>query len=539
MTRRTTLMALLTVLLAGSALALPGPDLLILTPGDLAPAAERLAKARRAEGLGVRVERVDGLVRGGRLDPRVVKALVALCRTESGGVSRYLLLMGDVPAPGDPRGLVRIPAKVLPAEYADERWAYPKELLSDIWYGMLDADLVPELSVGRLPADDLDEANALVDRVLAYERSRDFGAWRKSLEIVAGTAGFGKLADSLIEGTFRRYVSTLIDPAFDVRIVWANPESPFGYVPRLFAEKVLQRFNAGSLVATYVGHGRPHDFASFTWRGKRYPIFGLREARRIEVKRGAPIVVLLACSTGWIDHRRRDCISEVMIKRPGGPIAVFSSTRISQPYADGIVGRELIRHLLSADRVRLGDVLQEVRKALANPSGADQKMIDAMASLIMRPETLAPCREDHIHLYNLLGDPTMVVGVPRGKVALRAPENASLGETIEIRGTLDRELRGTATVTLEGKRGQILRPLVPTEGLEGEALDRALATNWKRANDPVLARVEVEVRGRELVARLGVPEKGVPKGEVLLKVFVEGETGCAIGAAKIRLRRSR
>ena len=82
---------------------------------------------------------------------------------------------------------------------------------------------------------------------------------------------------------------------------------------------------------------------------------------------------------------------------------------------------------------RLGDAIRAVRAALARPRGADQKLIDGLAGLIMRPETLEPCRKDHVHLYTLLGDPSMVLGHPRGKGELGAPERAAFGQTIEVR----------------------------------------------------------------------------------------------------------
>ena len=519
--------------LCAAPLSRPPEELLILTPADLAPAAEELASFRREGGLRVRVEPIDELSPGGALSPDRVKARIREVRSEVGEGLRYLLLLGDAPVPGDPEGLVRIPPRLLPASYVDERWPHAEELASDVWYGMLDEDLVPELAVGRLPADDVREAMRMVKRIIAYEQSTDFGSWRKHIEVVAGVAGFGALEDALIEKVARRYLGELIDPAYDVTVTWANPSSPYSHLPSRFSEKVLERFNTGSLIATYIGHGKPFAFGKIEWEGKRHPIFRLGEARRIAVEHGAPLMILLACSTGWFDHEKGDCISEVLLERPRGPIAVFSSTRISQPYADGIIARELIAHLTSPEHARLGDAIRAAQAALVNPEGEEQVFLDGVASLVMHSERLAACREDHVHLYTLFGDPSMKLGLPRGEVELCAPSAATAGETIEVSGTLDREYRGRAVVTLEAKRGQSDHKPLHNDGLEGRPLELAMAENWRRANDLVLVREGVEVEGTSFIVPLALPFDDLLSGDFFLRVFVEDQEGCAVAAAPI------
>jgi peptidase C25-like protein len=532
---RTALAGLLLIVVAAGAFAAPG-EMLILTPGDLREAAQTLARHRRAEGMKVRIEIVDGLAREGKVEPQRLKTRIGELHAEIGEGLRYLLLMGDAPARGDAAGLVRIPPKILPATYADERWAYPKELASDIWYGMLDADLVPEIEVGRLPADDIAEATAMVNRILAYEGSEDFTAWRKSLRVVAGTAGFGATIDALLEATFRRYITKFIDPAYDVTITYASPTSPYTYAPWRFPEKVVEQFNAGSLVTAYVGHGRAHAFGRVRWRGKAYPTFRLSDARRVEVANGSPIVVIIACSTGHFDHPNGDCISEVLMKQRRGPVAVFSSTRISQPYADAIAGRELIAHLMAPKHARIGDSIRAVRAALAAPEGPDQRLLDGAARVLMGAETLAPCREDTVHLYNLFGDPSMVLGYPRGRAELEAPGKVTPGQEITVTGTLDREYAGVAVVTLEVPRGKLRYGLLPIEGLEGDALARAMAENWKRANDLVIVRRAFKVDGDSFATSLKLPAGDYPADEVVLKLFLSDPIGSAVGAKVIRLR---
>ncbi|MCU0722329.1 MAG: C25 family cysteine peptidase, partial [Planctomycetes bacterium] len=254
----------LPLLLAASALpcaGADGPEWIVLAPPDLADAAEALARHRRASGLDAAVKPAGELAAAeGGLDPRTVKDFVRKAYAESRGRLATLLLLGDAPSPRDPAGLLRVPPKVLEPRYSDKRWSCAPELASDAWYAMLDDDAVPDLAVGRLPADTAEEASAMVRRIVAYETTAGFGEWRRRLDIVAGPGGFGPLVDMFLESTFRKYVSELIPPAFDVRITYANPVSPYCYPLPRFPEKVLELVNEGSLVWAYVGHGSPFAF---------------------------------------------------------------------------------------------------------------------------------------------------------------------------------------------------------------------------------------------------------------------------------------
>ncbi|MHC5036818.1 MAG: C25 family cysteine peptidase [Planctomycetota bacterium] len=534
-TKRLPCLLACSLLLAASAFASEAPDMLILSPKDLVKAAQALAIYRETKGHAVRVETLDGDEKAAERTPESLKAFVKKIAKEAGGRLRFLLLMGDAPGPGDPKGAFRIPPKILKARFRVAGRNNLKAYASDTWYGMLDDDLFPELAVGRLPADTEKEAASMVARIVAYEGNVDFGPWRKSLNIVAGMGGFGPLVDAFIESTFMKYMTEMLDPAYDVVFTYANPHSPYCFPPAGFSRKVVERINAGSLVTAYVGHGAPFAFDRFHWKRREYPIFRIVDAERVDVRRGAPIVVIIACSTGHFDHTKGDCISEVLLKRERGPVAVFSSTRISDPYANAIIGRELIPHLMTPAHATVGEAVLGVKKALIQAKGKEQEVLDRFAKLMMPPATLAPCREDHVHLYNLFGDPAMALQYPGVRVTVDAPKTAGFGGEIAVSFTLERPLRGKATLTLEAKRGVRLRPLNDVKGLSGDALIKAMTENWKRVNDLLLAKAQVAVNGRRFRADLRIPAGEFPAGPYELKVFVRGTDGCALGRSPIRL----
>jgi hypothetical protein len=153
--------------------------------------------------------------------------------------------------------------------------------------------------------------------------------------------------------------------------------------------------------------------------------------------------------------------------------------------------------------------------------------------LIMKPKSLKPNREDHMHLYNLLGDPAMAMGYPRGKASPKAPKTAGLGDEIEVSCGLDSKTTGEAVVTLEAKRGTIVEAQTPLKGLEGEDALRAMAENWAKANGLVVARARAAVKGDRFVVRIRVPREGIPGGDYFLKVYVQGEKKAFLGHTPI------
>lgn len=540
--RRKRLLFLLPALMLGlvpPAWASESVEHLILAPPDLAAPAVLLSKHRRAAGLRSLVHELKDLeVTAGSYDPDRTRALIRHYWELTGKGLKYVLLMGDAPGFGRPEGAGRIPPKILPPRYLDDRWPRAKDIASDAWYGMMDDDDVPEVAVGRLPVDTGAEALALVNRIIEYETVMDHGPWRKRINVVAGQGGFGPMVDMILEAEFRKVMDREIDPAFDVKLLYANPRSPFFFPPPKFAAKALELFSEGSLVAGYVGHGSPDSFDDFRFRSVTYRIMNPGDAARLEVREGAPIIVVVACSTGHFDLADRDCITERLLAARGGPVAVLSSTRISQPYPNGVIAKRFIALASSRNPPTLGEAVNLIRTELASFEPASAGEMDKMAALIMGPANLKPCLLDHVHLYNLFGDPAMPIGAPRGVLRIEAPESARFGSSFEVKGTLDRPMMfGRILVTVEPARGASAGPLLETKKVSPEeARFEAIEANWRALNERALASASGSCVAGLFSAVVKIPEGPFTPGEYLVKVFCFDPKGCAAGSVRIRLQ---
>src|SRR5882757_6829959 len=94
--------------------------------------------------------------------------------------------------------VVVAPREFLPA-VVNVKYGSEPQIASDNWYADLDDDQLPDVGIGRIPADSPAELTKIVAKILAYERSNDFGAWRQRVNLIAGVGGFSPLVDTVIE----------------------------------------------------------------------------------------------------------------------------------------------------------------------------------------------------------------------------------------------------------------------------------------------------------------------------------------------------
>lgn len=133
-----------------------GEELIIVTHQLFRQAADKLAKWKNDKGIVTSVFEVNGSTTAGQID-----AFVEQRYDECTVRPSYLLLLGD--------------AEFVPTFYT---WTvFSSQTATDFPYanyrtpslGIL--DILPDFGVGRIPVDDLDQANIVIDKIIAYEGS--------------------------------------------------------------------------------------------------------------------------------------------------------------------------------------------------------------------------------------------------------------------------------------------------------------------------------------------------------------------------------
>jgi hypothetical protein len=179
-------------------------DYVIIVPEAFLPAVAPLVALRESQGLGVVVaplESVDDEFNGGRRSRWAIQRFLNYANDNWN--SRFVVLVGDGSA--DPRNLLGtagadwVPVALVPGPVSSGPLGL-EMIPADPWYGWclngdpacLNASLIePDLYVGRLPVNSLQQAQDVVAKLVAYESFDASETWRRRMLLLADDAYSG------------------------------------------------------------------------------------------------------------------------------------------------------------------------------------------------------------------------------------------------------------------------------------------------------------------------------------------------------------
>lgn len=399
---------LLTVLIGLAWCAPIAADTLVVCPSEFRAALEPWESHRRGQGHRITVIRPAATAAGMRNEIR---------RAAKAQHLKYLLIIGDVPSlrsQSDLTSRTTVPTNYLPAK-VNTRWGSEATIATDGPYGDTSGDGVPDLAVGRIPADSAEELAAVVNKILRYERQAAQGDWQKRLEVVGGVGGFGIVADSLIEGAARQVFQQTVPADYEICRMMANPDSPYCPPPGKFGAEVRERIDAGCFAWIYLGHGSPTELARVRRAQGDESIMTVGDAALLRCGPCSPLAVMIACYTGAVDGKT-DCLAERLLLEEDGPVAVVAATRVSMPYGNTVLGCELLRSCFRDRTSALGDMFRTAQQrtlAPAEPHDELRSSVDTMALAVSpAPTDLSAERQEHVAMYMLFGDPLIELQMP-------------------------------------------------------------------------------------------------------------------------------
>ena len=343
-------------------------DYLVIGPKAFLQAAQPLLRYRRRQGLRVATASTEDIASEfgrGELTPDSIRELIAYTYHEGRGRKlRYVLLLGD--ATYDFKDYLgtgvsnHVPPFMIPTTYL---WT-----ASDAAYAAVHGeDLLPDLAIGRLPAQSSEELDAMVDKILAFERR---APWLDAPSVL--------IADNADRaGNFRadaeEIASTLL----------ANREIRRIYLDELGAagarDAITRSFDAGASTVSYLGHGGIHLWADEN-------IFNTSQLERLSAQSQQPLLLTMNCLNGYFHFPYFDSLAESLLKpRDKGVVAAFSPSGLSLNTPAHRYHKALLQELLHGGHRRLGDAILAAQARYAD-TGAF-------------PELLS--------IYHLLGDPAL------------------------------------------------------------------------------------------------------------------------------------
>ncbi len=319
-------------------------DVVIVTHEAFLPAAERLAQARRAEGLAVAIVDIADVYDEWSYGVKSAAALRDFLRhagTAWARPARYALLVGN--ATFDPRDYLGFGGNFIPTKLIG---VGALETAVDDWLGDMDATGLARLMVGRLPVKTPAEAEIVVSKILAYEQAGD-ADWKRRALVVADNPDEGGDFDAAASDVLARLPHP--ERATPIRLSALGPGGA--------RAALLAGMNAGAGLVNYIGHGSVQNWAAEN-------ILTSGDAALLTNHGQAGLVASMTCLTGFHHDLYATALGKALVLAPGGAVAVWSSSALTPSDGQRWSNLALLEAMSGPNRAsRLGDAIRRAKVA--------------------------------------------------------------------------------------------------------------------------------------------------------------------------------
>ena len=392
------------------ATATHGADYVIVAHRKFLAAAERLAGWRETSGGGgyrTKVVTTDDIYNSygdGGVSPKAIKDfLTHAYQSWTPPAPTYVVLFGD--GTYDFRGIdTKIHAEppeldgYIPTHYI--RTDSFGRTASDHWYVTVSGhDEFTDMYIGRLSVETVNQAEAVVDKILAYEQAPPNGDWRRKIISVAddevsnsGDFIFRKSLDEIAKDHTRLGYETVEIFLEDITDeVEAKPDEFPGLHPqRIAKDMIIESLGEGAVIAQYAGHG-----GNTVWAHEI--IFDNVSVDQVEETDKIPFMLVLSCYNGYFDKPGEPSMAEKLLRKErGGIIGMLSATRLTYGSGNDALNRIIFDMIFKRNVRQLGPLSFDSKVELLMTEGTGQ--IDVMME------------------YTLFGDPALQMAIANGEI---------------------------------------------------------------------------------------------------------------------------
>ncbi len=516
-----------------------GADYVILCSDELEPAAQRLAAHRQATSppfaqastAVVRMSDVLAWYAGGRMDPTAIRNFLhdAVTRGLWSPAPSYVCLLGD--ALYDYKNVYREPDTTLAARqvptygegsngyhFSSDDWLVDLDLASNPYPGLVG---VPDLIVGRLPAANPAEADAMVQKIIAYDAQPEFGDWRNRMLLLVDDDKQGAQPDP-VGGLFLQEADSLVTaqvPGWLDRDKVELYEYPItqGIQKEGAHAEVLGQLARGAALWSYVGRGNMFKLADES-------AFVREDASTLVNGKRLPFFCCTTSGAGAFDGGFGNSLAEALIKQPGaGSIASFAATGVTFASGDFDIG------------LALHDAL------LTPPSQGGARTIGEAAYLAKHRDR----QTQNDHEYHVLGDPGTRLATPQHDVGLRLLDDASgvsvgdslaAGQRVRLEGQVFATRDSVPQTPLAGFTGTAIVRVTDSAPLRKYALSFGFPDSAQYISNPRTVFLgRFPVTAGHVTARFVVPASATLGPRARVSVYLDDGVSDGSGAAAVRL----
>lgn len=489
---------------------LSAANLIIVTNPLFSSEARRLADHRQSHNnwstLVVTPQEIFNEYSSGRQDVTAIRDFVKDLYDRDPSVLKALLIIGK----GSYDYKDRVPNNTnLVPTYESRNSLSPLETYSsDDFYGFLETNEGEwsespvqnhslDIGVGRLPVKTAAEAKSVVDKIIAYDlNKKNYGYWRKEILFVADDGSNSDGFSSSHQSQANSMAESIegITPEFDTKKVFLGTYDktavPNGEVIPEVNKAIRQRFNKGSLVINYTGHGSERLLAD-------EKIFTEQDIDLLNNKL-YPFLVTATCEFGRQDDPAVISSAELsVIHTAGGAIGLVTTARPVNSPTNFLLNQEFYSSLFKREDDRYPTIGEVFRNTKNNStSGVANRN------------------------FSLIGDPSLTLALPANRIAVSSVQTSSGSDT----------LKALSTVTVKGNVNDLSGDRLENFNgiLEASLFDKPQQTVTTGKNDPPYKfneRSNVLYRGKASVVA----------GEFEFEFIVPRNIGEEVGKGKLGL----
>ena len=509
------------------ATAVHGADYLIVAHPNFLSAAQRLAAWRATPGGGgyrtkvVTTDDIYNTFGDGGVSPKAIKAFLKHAyQSWAPPALTYVVLFGD--GTFDFRGIdtdiYAEPPELtgyIPTHYI--RTDSFGRTAADHWYATVSGhDEFTDFYIGRLSVETPDQADAVADKIIAYEQAPPNGDWRRRIISVAddevsnsGDFIFKKSLDEIAKDHTRlgyETVEVFLEDVIDQ--VEARPADYPGLLPqRVAKDQIIKALGEGAVLAQYAGHG-----GRIVWAHEA--IFDNASVDQVEETEKVPFMLVLSCYNGYFDKPGEPSMAEKLLRKErGGIIGMLSATRLTYGSGNDALNRIIFDMLFKRNVRQLGPLSFDSKVELLMTEGTGQ--IDIMME------------------YTLFGDPALQIAIANGEIQPTIEtKTVAPGDTLRIAAghvqtaTYDAASRTKRFVTDTSFSGTLtVKALFPgrTATAQGVAGPVKYYTG-----DVILTKTANVNRGAYPALTFSVP-KNIASGDAHVEYYAQSNTTIAVG----------
>lgn len=391
-------------------------DYIIVAPEFLMSQAERLAAFHRSYSqLNVKTVSLDKIYQefgSGKQDIGAIRNLmkyVYFNAIDPAKRVKYLNLFGD--ASYDFKDRIPNNTNIVPIYHALNGYSEGEQSFSsDDFFGMLDEDEGRidninggqpdtggiDIAVGRIIASNLTQATQMVDKILDYHDLQAYGSWRNNYALIADDAD--TTADVSLQVVQENLATALntYKPFINTEKIYLDSyQQESGSGGERYPQARLDIFNEfekGALVFNYLGHGGEDGLSAER-------IWIKEDGQNLGNRFKYPLFITITCEFSRFDNPYRPTAGEFVYLNPqGGAISMVTTTRtISQS------GGEAFNIIFS-------------RYLLSYVNNIPTDSYTTIAEALRLAKNLYSNQSSNVVTF--LGDPAMMLAVPRPKVRL-------------------------------------------------------------------------------------------------------------------------